>query len=140
MLMLSQWGADYLRLPEMILNPKESAFGSQIFFKDDFEQLLNKLKNTTPEDSVIKETYLLNINGSQRWSEVIAKSMWTNEQPPKYEGAIGKIVDIHEYLEKMNRLELAMAQDSLTGLLNHAVAKTRLSALLSAKENKKYKF
>ncbi len=138
MLMLSQWGADYLRLPEMILNPKESAFGNQIFFEDDFEQLLNKLKNTTPEDSVIKETYLLNINGSQRWSEVIAKSMWTNEQPPKYEGAIGKIVDIHEYLEKMNRLELAMAQDSLTGLLNHAVAKSRLSALLSAKENKKY--
>ena len=108
MLMLSQWGADYLRLPEMILNPKESAFGNQIFFKDDFEQLLNKLKNTTPEDSVIKETYLLNINGSQRWSEVIAKSMWTNEQPPKYEGAIGKIVDIHEYLEKINRLEFAI--------------------------------
>ena len=138
MLMLSQWGADYLRLPEMILNPKESAFGNQIFFKDDFEQLLNKLKNTTPENSIIKETYLLNINGSQRWSEVVAKSMWTNGQPPKYEGAIGKIVDIHEYLEKMNRLELAMAQDSLTGLLNHMVAKSKLSALLSKRDNKKY--
>lgn len=138
MLMLSEWGADYLNLPEMILNPKESAFGNQVFFKEDFEQLLKKLKDTTPENSIIKETYLLNINGNQRWSEIIAKSMWTNEEPPLYEGAIGKIVDIHEYLEKMNRLELAMSQDSLTGLLNHNVAKDKISSLLSAKEEKKY--
>jgi len=138
MLVLSEWGADYLNLPEMILNPKESAFGNQIFSKEDFEQLLKKLKDTTPENSIVKETYLLNINGNQRWSEVVAKSMWTNEEPPLYEGAIGKIVDIHEYLEKMNRLELAMAQDALTGLLNHNVAKSRISSLLSSEEGKKY--
>ena len=64
--------------------------------------------------------------------------MWTNEEPPLYEGAIGKIVDIHEYLEKMNRLELAMTQDSLTGLLNHNVAKNKISSLLSTEEGKKY--
>lgn len=138
MLVLSEWGADYLNLPEMILNPKESAFGNQVFSKEDFEQLLKKLKDTTPENSIVKETYLLNINGNQRWSEVVAKSMWTNEEPPLYEGAIGKIVDIHEYLEKMNRLELAMTQDSLTGLLNHNVAKNKISSLLSTEEGKKY--
>ena len=53
MLMLSEWGADYLNLPEMILNPKESAFGNQVFSKEDFEQLLKKLKDTTPENSIV---------------------------------------------------------------------------------------
>ena len=138
MLILSQWGAEYLSMPEMILNPKQSAFGSQVFSQKDFEHLLTKLQETTPEDSIIKETYLLNINGNQRWSEIVAKSMWTNEEPPRYEGAIGKIVDIHEYLEKVNRLELAIAQDSLTGLLNHTVAKGRITSDLATKKEKKY--
>lgn len=138
MLVLSQWGAEYLGMPEMILNPKESAFSTQVFSKKDFEHLLKRLQETTPEDSVIKETYLLNINGNQRWSEIVAKSMWTNEDSPRYDGAIGKIVDIHEYLEKVNRLEIAIAQDSLTGLLNHTVAKSKIASYLATKKEKKY--
>ncbi len=138
MLVLSQWGANYLNFPEVILDPKTSAFATEVFLKDDFEKFLERLKKTTPENSIIKQTYLLSINGNPRWSEVIAKSMWTNEETPQYEGAIGKIVDIHEYLEKMNRLEIAMSQDSLTGLLNHTVAQSRIATYLSAQDEKKY--
>ncbi len=65
----------------------------------------------------MRKKYLLNINGHERWSRVIARSMWDDGETPEYMGAIGKIVDIHDNMEKMTNLERMAAHDSLTGLL-----------------------
>jgi putative two-component system response regulator len=48
------------------------------------------------------------------------------------EGAIGKIVDIHEETERMRQLEEMVNLDPLTGLLNHNAASRRISTLLEA--------
>ena len=138
MLILSEWGANYLEMPETILTPREARFGTEVFNKSDFEQLLAELEATTCEEPMTEETYLLNINGQGRWSKVIARSMWSEDEPPEYTGAIGKIVDIHDDMEKMNRLELRAAHDSLTGLLNHKAAKAQISEILAADEEQKY--
>jgi diguanylate cyclase (GGDEF)-like protein len=138
MLTLSEWGAKYLDMPETILMPREARFGAEVFNKSDFEQLLAKLEATTCEEPMTEENYLLNINGQGRWSKVIARSMWSEAEPPEYTGAIGKIVDIHEDMEKMNRLELKAAHDSLTGLLNHKAAKAQISEILAEDEEQKY--
>ncbi len=138
MLILSEWGANYLEMPETILTPREARFGTEVFNKSDFEQLLAELEATTSEEPMTEETYLLNINGQGRWSKVIARSMWSEDEPPEYTGAIGKIVDIHDDMEKMNRLELRAAHDSLTGLLNHKAAKAQISEILAADEEQKY--
>lgn len=138
MLILSEWGAKYLEMPETILTPREARFGTEVFNKSDFEQLLAELEATTCEEPMTEETYLLNINGQGRWSKVIARSMWSEDEPPEYTGAIGKIVDIHDDMEKMNRLELRAAHDSLTGLLNHKAAKAQISEILAADEEQKY--
>lgn len=138
MLILSEWGAKYLEMPETILTPREARFGTEVFNKSDFEQLLAELEATTCEEPMTEETYLLNINGQGRWSKVIARSMWSEDEPPEYTGAIGKIVDIHDDMEKMNRMELRAAHDSLTGLLNHKAAKAQISEILAADEEQKY--
>ncbi|MEZ3487729.1 MAG: diguanylate cyclase [Lachnospiraceae bacterium] len=138
MLILSEWGASYLNMPETILNPKKDAFGTNIFSKNDFEDLLNRLEMTTPQEPMVEQNYLLNINGQERWSKVIARSMWESWEPPEYAGAIGKIVDIHDELEKMNHLEVMAAHDSLTGLLNHKTAKSQISERLAEDEEKKF--
>ncbi len=138
MLILSEWGANYLEMPETILTPREARFGTEVFNKSDFEQLLAELEATTSEEPMTEETYLLNINGQGRWSKVIARSMWSEDEPPEYTGAIGKIVDIHDDMEKMNRLELRAAHDSLTGLLNHKAAKAQISEILAVDEEQKY--
>ena len=138
MLILSEWGAKYLNMPETILTPREARFGTEVFNKDDFEQLLGDLENTTPEDPMVEEIYLLNINGQRRWSKVISKSMWGEGEPPEYAGAIGKIADIHEDMEKMNKLESRAAHDSLTGLLNHKTARGRISETLAKDEEQRY--
>lgn len=138
MLILSEWGAKYLEMPETILNPREDAFGKELFTEGQFEQLLERLQATTPKNPVVEQTVLLNIRGIERWSKVITRSMWGEGEPPEYVGAIGKIVDIHEDIEKMNRLKVMAVHDSLTGLLNHKAAKAQISEILSQEGEKRY--
>ena len=138
MLILSEWGANYLNMPETIMNPRKDNFGTDVFTQNDFEHLLNRLEKTSPQEPVVEEKYVLNINGQERWSKVIARSMWGSWEPPEYVGAIGKIVDIHEDMEKMNHLEVMAAHDSLTGLLNHKAAKAQIIARLNEDEEKKF--
>lgn len=135
-MILSEWGAKYLGVPETILNPRENVFGSQMFCKEDFEHLLDQLKNTTPENPVIEKKYLLNINGVNRWSKVICRSLWVDKETPEYEGAIGKIVDIQDEMEKVQALQIRADHDSLTGLLNHKAAKCQISQILSEQNGK----
>ncbi len=138
MMILSEWGARYLNMPEMIPNPGKDAFGTELFSAEDFEDFLTLLENTTPENPMIEKKYLLNVNGQERWSKVVARSMWASWEPPEYTGAIGKIVDVHEDCEKMNHLEIIATHDSLTGLLNHKAAKAQISAILAKNDGKKY--
>lgn len=138
MLILSEWGAKYLNMPETVLNPRQDAFGTEIFCADDFEQLLDRLRQTTPKNPVVDCNYLLNINGEQRWVRVIARSMWGEGEPPKYVGAIGKMVDVHEDIKKINRLKVMADHDSLTGLLNHKAAKSQIAPFLSGEGEKRY--
>ncbi len=138
MLILSEWGARYLDMPETIINPRASAFAKGVFAAGDFDRLLEKLKGTTPAAPVIEENYLLTIHGHERWSKVITRSMWNDGETPEYTGFIGKIVDIHEQREKMDRLEMVAAHDSLTGLLNHKTFKQRVSELIDFEGEKKY--
>jgi putative two-component system response regulator len=96
---LSDWSAEYLGLPETILSPEESALATQVFRLEDFRQLLDKLRHTTPEDPMVVEQYPLTINGHQRRSKVVARSMWASDGT--YEGAIGKIVDVQDSMTRV---------------------------------------
>ncbi|MCI8852506.1 MAG: diguanylate cyclase [Lachnospiraceae bacterium] len=138
MLTLSEWGAKFLELPETLLNPREEGFGNKLFAPEDFDLLLERLRGTSPEQPMVEQTYLLHVKDSDRWSKVIARSMWGDGEPPEYVGAIGKIVDIHEDIEKMNRLEVMADHDPLTGLLNHKAAKAQISEILATEREKPY--
>ncbi len=138
LLILSEWGAKYLGMPESILNPRNEDFGTKVFSKEDFSDLLESLKHTTPESPVIEKKYLLNINGSHRWSKVICRSTWVEKETPEYTGAIGKIVDIHDDVEQVKELREQSDRDSLTGLLNHQAAKRKITPILESGQKGEY--
>jgi putative two-component system response regulator len=123
---LTERSAETLHMPEMIVNPRESEFGRTFFRDSDFDYLLTSLENTTPENPYITEQFRLNINGQERWCEVVARSLWAMGENPVFEGAIGKIADIHENVEKMKYLEEQVELEPMTGLLNHKAAKLRI--------------
>lgn len=138
MLTLSEWSAEYLRLPEIIMNPRETVLGTEIFRKEDFEQLLQVLEEEQWEKNVFERDYMLSINGRKRWNRVIAKSIWSEEEPREFVGAIGKIVDIHDEKSKIKYLENISEHDTLTGLLNHKTAKERIKGILNRDGELKY--
>lgn len=130
-LQFSEWCAEFLGVPVRIADPSECEEWTNVFPKEDFEKFLNRLKNTSPENSVVTEKYLLNINGQQKWSKVIAKTLWSDSEAEAPDGAIGKIVDVNDETEIMELLEKQAEHDSKTGLLNHTAAKNRIDTLIT---------
>ncbi len=132
---LSDWSAGYLGMPVNIADPRKHEFGTRVFKAEDFEHLLNKLKRTTPTSADITEKYALDIKGTKTWCKIVAKAMWTDTEPPEYEGAIGKIIDINDELEEIAVLELKANTDAKTGLFNHEAAKEQINNKLSSLKN-----
>ena len=138
MIKLSEWSADYLGLPLTVIEPKDSDLGKVIFKPKDFENLLNSLKNSKPDSPAVTAKYMLNIKGAKTWCKITAKAMWSDTEPPEYEGAIGKIIDINDETEEMMYLEEKANLDFRTGLLNHEAAKSRISAVFGTPSTRKH--
>jgi putative two-component system response regulator len=122
MLTLNAWGAKQLGLPETILDPFHNKALGSILHVEDFRFFTDVLQSTTPEDPVVHYTCRFHINGTERWTELVARSIWSNDDPPRYTGAIGKAVDIHETHVKLTTLEQQASHDPATGLLNRTYA------------------
>lgn len=91
---LSEYGAKLLRLCEVIIKPEQ---GEEIFLgSENIKTLTKALHQTTPVNSEIRMKFLANYPEGQRWCQVIAKSLWSREEEPKYIGVLGRIIDIHE--------------------------------------------
>ncbi len=138
MIKLSEWGAAELGMPVKVINPLENEQWCAMVAHNDFKHFLKSLKESSPQDPVITEKYLLNIGGEKKWFKVIAKAIWSVDEDPVFEGAIGKLVDINEETAAMQYLENKADHDSRTGLLNHNAAKKRISQLLGESNRKSY--
>lgn len=138
MLILSERGAQELNQPIRIADPSGNEKWHQSFPKDDFLHFVNALRQTTPEQTVISQKYLITIGDKPKWSKVIARTLWSDADPPELEGAIGKIVDINDETEAMEYLEQKAFHDAKTGLYNHNAAKTKISQMLADAGGKNY--
>lgn len=138
MITLSEWGADYLGMPVTITDPEEKDFGKKVFNSKDFKSLLNALRGTTPDNPSISEKFMLDIKGAKTWCKIVANSLWSDTEPPEYEGAIGKIVDINDETEEMRNLELKANLDSKTGLFNNDAARQHINSALALGHGNRY--
>ena len=123
---LNAWGANRLGLKETELDPVDNEKVQAIMSPAAMEGLVRALRNTTPAQPVVRYECKTNHNGEDRWCRIIARATWSAEEPPRYTGAIGKAVDIHDTQMKLAALERQASHDPLTGLLNHASARKRI--------------
>lgn len=137
---LSALGAKILGLDEITVNPKHNEKVLSIIGAEALEEISKAVKSTTESDPNVSCECMLNIDGAQKWFKFVAKSDWSVEEPPKYIGAIGKLIDINESKIKLKNLEKKAAQDNLTGLLNHAGAHNEITKRLTDGEDKKFAF
>ena len=123
MLTLSAWGAEKLGMGETVMDPLHNEKTKAIVEPGELQSLANILHSTSPEDPVVTYDCQLTLDGQQRWFRIIARAIWSTDEPPRYTGAIGKAIDIHESHMKMRSLEQIAFHDTLTGLLDRDYAK-----------------
>ena len=129
MLKLPEWGAKNFGVPLKIYDPSKNPVWTKVFSEKDFADFLAKLNATTPENPVATGRYLFRIGEERKWNKVIAKTIWTDDEK-KFEGAIGKFVDVNDEMEAYESLEQKADCDSFTGLLHYIPACKRISTIL----------
>lgn len=123
MLTLSEWGAARLGEKELVMQPYKDKHFLEMFGKPQMEEFFRLLLKTTPENPVTQYQCRIRVGGQERWHRIISRATWSADEKPKFLGAIGKAVDIHEECTKMLDLEHIASHDGLTGLLNYASSK-----------------
>lgn len=120
MLVTSEWGAAQLGIDEIIIDPLRNLSIKRILGGKNLKTLIQMLRQTTPEQAVVQFECILHLHKQARWHRIVARATWSDEEPPQYIGAIGKVTDIHEEHLHMQNLQHMASHDALTGLLNHA--------------------
>lgn len=123
MLNLSAWSAKKLGVDQDIMYPEKDENVIRVLGKDTWQEIKGKLLETTADQPLISYECPLCLDGQFRWYRMAIKAIWTDDDHPRYTGAIGKAVDIHDSRLKMEELEKRASHDNLTGLLNHASAR-----------------
>lgn len=135
-LSLSEWGANQLGLPELIVHPLENEVLHQVISAEDYLDLHQRLRQATPANPVVNRTYLLQVHGQERRFKVVARPLWVGEEVTEMTGTIGKLLDIHDELEELDTFRRLAVQDSLTKLHNHMAAREMIEAVLDSAKGK----
>ena len=138
MITLSNWGAEHLGLEEIIMDPFHQPDTMNVMDPADTQNLADALRSTSPDLPVVTYDCKLNYKGAWRWTQIVARATWSSDEPPRYTGAIGKAIDIHDSRMKLNALERMASHDALTGLLNHAYAKKRILERIETRPTASY--
>lgn len=138
MVMISEWGAKKLGISEIVMNPRRDEQVIACVGEHNLEKLSAVLRTTTPQNPVIQFDCEITIGGEKRWTRVICRAMWSSEEPARYTGAIGKMIDIHEEHTHLQDLEHKASYDALTGLLNHANARRKIEEQMKSHPERNY--
>ncbi len=124
MVSISAWGAQRLGLDEIIMDPLKNPAVRGVMDPKDLKKLMKKLRRATPEQPLAQQDCVVTCGKERRWFRVVVRAMWSAESNPQFTGCIGKAMDIHDSRMMLNDLERKASHDPLTGLYNHAHAKT----------------
>lgn len=137
LLVLNDHGPGDLGLGEAILSPCKDASLLAFFGKDNMDALLEGVRNATPENPLIHMKIVGNAPSGPRWFELTARVIWTvSSLDSSMSALIGKLVDINERQENLDKLSFRASHDSLTGLMNHATAKRTIGERLANRSDK----
>lgn len=138
MVRLSTYGAKKLGITETLMNPSKNKDVIRLIGETDLQHWSDILRSTSPGQPQATYECMLEINGQRRWFQIIAKALWSEEKPPRYTGAIGKAVDIHDSRLELAKLRRRASSDGLTNLLNRESAAQRIQTRLRERPEGQY--
>lgn len=94
-LRLTKYGAKVLGLQELTMHPrglKQGYLGAQ-----NIQTILDAMQSEASlEKPVVKIKKHISLNGPRRWYEIRIRTLWSNEENPKYTDILGRIIDIND--------------------------------------------
>lgn len=94
-LRLTKYGAKVLGLQELTMHPrglKQGYLGAQ-----NIQTILDAMQSEASlEKPVVKIKKHISLNGPRCWYEIRIRTLWSNEEKPKYTGILGRIIDIND--------------------------------------------
>lgn len=124
LLVMSEWGAEPLGLPETVKDPFDSPEIEAMIGREHLDAFQEVVATTTPDDPIRQFDFKAIVQGEPRWFHLAVRVMWQeSESGLELHGWIGKLVDVHESRKRMTELERKATHDSLTGLTNHDYAR-----------------
>lgn len=128
---LNAWGAKWLGLDEIIMDPFHNEDVLALLDEQDWRAIFDMLDATTPEKPNASYECRVQHLGKWRWFRFVMQTLW-EEEPPKLTGVIGKAVDIHDMRTNLESLERMASYDGLTDLLNLTSARKQIEARMKA--------
>ena len=129
-LTLTPFGAQLLHLPDALPDPLHDPRVVAPIGQETLYRLSDLIRGTSPGQPVVELDCQITLNGQPRWHHLAVRASWSGDEPPRYQGCIGKAVDIHDSRMQMADLERIASTDPLTGLFNHASARKKIEKRL----------
>lgn len=126
MLTLSPWGAKKLGLDEIIMEPEKDRALQNVLKNDLWTELKTMVRATCPKSPEFSCEKQIMCGGQLRWHRIIIRAVWSSDDPPQYQGVLGKAIDIESNHAEKEQLREKAARDPLTGLLNREEARKRI--------------
>ncbi len=126
MISISARGAKKLGLDEIIMDPRNNEKVFEVIDKKVWDEVARRLRSSTPEKPEARFDCALHYDGATRWHRIVTRALWSEDTEPKFDGALGIVMDIHDTHMKLQELEQKAARDPLTGLINRTSAKERM--------------
>ena len=130
LLEISEWGARYLSIPELIskpdVNPSLPDWGKTIM-----ADLRDKLKNFKRGNPDINQRYSIPYKDTVHWFKAVVRPLWDNTDSNRFSRVIGKLTDINDEFSAVDELKKLSEHDTLTVLYNRRAAEKMIECLLA---------
>ena len=133
-LTISDWCAEKFELPVVIVNPFKNEKLINLIGKSGFSAFETESEKTSSEAPISQFTINVNIDDEIRLHKAYCRVNWSYDDKPKILSVIGKLVDIEDEHQKVQRLKKKAATDTLTHLYNHSHAKGLINEKLNKAE------
>ena len=120
-LKISPQGARRLGVDEVIVNPYKNDMLYRMISPEEQRKFREMVLASTPEKPTMEFDCVTMLDGRLRGTHVVARSMWTMDNPPKYAGVIGKVIETQEEVST-NLPAWLNTHDLQTGLYTQAAA------------------
>ena len=120
------WAVEHMKVPAELHLPED--IDKSGFTREDIRRIQKALRATTSAHPNTELSMLLPVDGELRWHRIALRSIWSEDDPPFYLGAVAQATPVEELCDYHREL----SRDVLTHAYNRSFFESQLLQLMEA--------